>query len=112
MGNHDILDHKRYDFLKMCHDSLVIEPFILSHEPLPEKRLDNNYNLCGHLHPSIRISGPARQSFRVECFYFGKKQAILPAFGTFTGTSKLPKRAKNDSIFAITENEVIPLHQK
>lgn len=112
MGNHDILDREQYSFMDICSDTLVLEPFILSHEPLSQGSFADHYNLCGHLHPSIRISGPARQSFRIECFYFGKRQAILPAFGNFTGTSRLPKRAKNDFIFGITENSVIPLHQK
>jgi len=111
MGNHDILVTERYAFMDLHLDHLLIEPFILSHKPLAEKERLNSYNLCGHLHPSIRINALARQSFRVACFYFGRHQAILPAFGNFTGTSKLPKKSENDHIFAITENEVIPLHQ-
>ena len=111
IGNHDILDESHYSFMDIHRNTLIIEPFILTHQPMAEEEISEFYNLCGHLHPSVRIFGAAKQSFRVECFYFGQKQGILPAFGNFTGTSKLLKKAKNDKTFAITENEVIPLHQ-
>jgi DNA ligase-associated metallophosphoesterase len=109
IGNHDILEQREYAFLDVYLDHLIIEPFILTHEPLDNKSKIALYNLCGHLHPSIRINGSARQSFRVDCFYFSKKHGILPAFGNFTGSSKLPARSVEDQIFAIAENEVIPL---
>jgi uncharacterized protein len=67
------------------------------------------YNLCGHLHPSVQIHGKAKQSFRVDCFYFGKNQGILPAFGNFTGRSKMSVNKNEDKIFAIAENEIIAL---
>jgi DNA ligase-associated metallophosphoesterase len=110
VGNHDVLQQKEYAFMNIYIDHLIIEPFILTHEPLDNKSDFKLYNLCGHLHPSISIKGSARQSFRVECFYFSKKHGILPAFGNFTGTSKLPVRLAEDQIFAIAENEVIPLY--
>jgi len=109
LGNHDILDHSNYDFLKLQVEKLEIYPFILSHKPLEETQLKGYYNLCGHIHPSIRISGAARQSLRVECFYFGKNHGILPAFGSFTGTSKMLNRKKTDRIFAVTNQKIIHL---
>ena len=109
MGNHDILDSTHYDFLQLHAENLIIEPFILSHKPLNNKEIDKYYNLCGHIHPSIKILGPAKQFFRVECFYFTENQAILPAFGNFTGTSKMPRKTSKDEVFAITEDEIIHL---
>ena len=109
LGNHDILEHSNYDFLKVHVEILEIEPFILSHIPLDKIQLNGYYNLCGHLHPSIRISGSAKQSLRVECFYFGENHGILPAFGNFTGSSKMPRRRKSDNIFAVTNQKIIPL---
>ncbi len=110
IGNHDILDDHQYSFLTVHKSNLIIEPFILSHKPLQEEMISNHYNLCGHIHPGIQVRSRAKQSFRVACFYFGKQHGILPAFGNFTGMSKLPILAKSDQIFAITENQVIPLH--
>ncbi len=109
MGNHDIMDYKQYDFLQLHTGNLIIDPFILSHKPLNNKEINNYYNLCGHIHPSIKISGTAKQSFRVECFYFTKNQGILPAFGNFTGTSKMTRNTPEDEIFAVTEDEIIHL---
>jgi DNA ligase-associated metallophosphoesterase len=108
-GNHDILASEDYNFMDVYLDSLIIEPFILSHVPLEENKTFGFYNLCGHLHPSIQIYGRAKQSFRVDCFYFGKNHGILPAFGNFTGRSRIPAKKPEDRIFAIAENEIIPL---
>lgn len=108
-GNHDILDTAHYTFMDIYPDSLIIEPFILSHVPLEHNMTFELYNLCGHLHPSVLIHSGAKQSFRIDCFYFGKNQGILPAFGNFTGRSKMSVNKDEDKIFAIAENEIIPL---
>lgn len=109
MGNHDILDINQYNFLLVHEAHLEIGPYILSHIPLNIEHIHNKYNLCGHLHPSIRISGSAKQSLRVECFYFGEKHGILPAFGNFTGNAKMPNRKKEDTVFAIANQKIIQL---
>lgn len=111
MGNHDILEHENYDFMEVHQDTLELHPFILSHKPLASSELKGYYNLCGHIHPSIRISGIAKQSVRVDCFFFGKDQGILPAFGNFTGNSRLASNT-TDRIFAVTNQKIIPLFQK
>ena len=112
LGNHDILDPSNYDFLIIHHGFLELYPFILSHEPLAVANLNGHYNLCGHIHPSIKISGSAKQSVRVECFHFGKYHGILPAYGNFTGNSKITSNTKTDRIFAVTNQKIIPLFQK
>ena len=109
LGNHDIMDESHYDFMKLYDYKIELPPFVLSHKPLLEDQLNGFYNICGHIHPSIKISGIARQSLRVECFYFGEQHGILPAFGKFTGTSKMPKRLKDDRVFAITNQKIIHL---
>ena len=109
MGNHDILNTDQYNFLHVHETHLELGPYILSHIPLNNFNLKNKYNLCGHLHPAIKIFGNAKQSLRVECFYFGEKHGILPAFGKFTGNSKILKRRKEDAIFAIANQKIIKL---
>jgi len=107
MGNHDILEASAYEALgfEVYQESRIEGPFILTHEPLEEPAL---YNLCGHIHPGVKLSGKGRQSHKAACFYFGEKQAILPAFGSFTGLAKIPVR-EQDQIFVIVEDQVIPM---
>lgn len=109
VGNHDILDHIHYDFLTLHTEKLIIEPFVLSHKPMEIQDLNGHYNLCGHIHPSVKISGFAKQNLRVECFYFGKNIGILPAFGSFTGMSKMIHKYTEDKIFAVTDQKIIHL---
>jgi len=110
LGNHDILEHSLYDFMDVHIDKLILDPFVLSHKPIGSEKLNGGYNICGHIHPSVRISGSAKQSLHVECFYFGENHGILPAFGNFTGTSRMPKRTKSDNIFAVTNQKIIHLN--
>lgn len=106
LGNHDIMEPSRYENLLLRH-TLNLGPFICTHEPIEEAT--DQYNLCGHIHPGIRLRGQAKQSMRLPCFFFGKNQAILPAFGAFTGL-KTMKAGKNDQIYVIADNRVVPVH--
>ena len=109
LGNHDILDTKNYDFLDLYQDTLTVDPFVFSHKPLENSTSQDGYNICGHIHPAVRLSGIAKQSVRVECFYFGSNHGILPAFGNFTGNAKIAKRHQEDRVFAVTNQKIIPL---
>lgn len=106
-GNHDIINNDHLNELmdRVVGYSLQTGPFILSHEPLEKTSL---YNLCGHIHPAIRLRGKGLQSVRLPCFYFSKTQGILPAFGSFTGGYTLDSK-KAEDVFIVAENEVIPL---
>jgi len=110
-GNHDILSTDQYTRygIQVYSEHLELGPFLLSHEPLeePHERL---YNLCGHVHPGIRMRGQGRQSLRLPCFYFTSTQGILPAFGDLTGNYILkPKRT--DQVFVIVGNEILPISE-
>lgn len=107
-GNHDILEESSYKDLQMIiHDpELAIPPFNFSHFPKADSELPPLYNLSGHVHPSIKLFGNGKQSIRLPCFYFGKQQGILPAFGSFTGTSGI-NPVKGDRVFVIVENQVM-----
>ena len=67
---------------------LVDEPHLLGrlaacHHP---QRHVTHAVLAGHLHPTIKLHGPGRDSFRMPCFVReGDALLILPAFGEFTG---------------------------
>ncbi|MEL7121578.1 MAG: ligase-associated DNA damage response endonuclease PdeM [Bacteroidota bacterium] len=106
-GNHDILDAAQYEKIGLIvhTEGYVIEPFILTHHPL-EKVHEYLYNLSGHIHPCVVLNGSAKQRLRLPCFYFGKKQGILPAFGAFTGMGEvLPKMG--DQVFVIIDDTVL-----
>ena len=104
-GNHDILPESYYKStnLKVYPELLLEPPFAFTHEPVDN--LDG-YNVCGHLHPAIRLSGQGLQSLRLPCFYFSEQRLILPAFGAFTGCMTIkPKRG--DVVYGIAEERVM-----
>lgn len=108
-GNHDILNDKLYTDLDFAlHSQLEIGPFLFSHEPLKPKLLESSipYVISGHIHPGVTLTGGARQMLTIPCFQFGAKQAVLPAFGKFTGKACV-KRNKSDRIFGITRHKVV-----
>lgn len=98
IGNHDILDADAYTDMT-CVPSMDIGKLILTHEPMdtiPEER----YNLCGHIHPAVRLRGKGRQYLRLPCYYFGREMGILPSFGHFTGSHVL-KPMEGDRVFVV-----------
>ena len=107
-GNHDILSDYQYQKsgLVIHEETLAMGPFLLSHEPSPTP--EGQYNLVGHIHPCVYLKGNARQRLRLPCFYFGEKQGILPAFGSFTGMAPLQPKSV-DQVFVVTEEAVLPV---
>ncbi|MFT4024491.1 MAG: metallophosphoesterase, partial [Flavihumibacter sp.] len=110
-GNHDILpaDWYRQQDIRL-HDNILTDgPFAFVHEwneyP-PENK--GTYFLSGHIHPGIRLRGLGRQQVILPCFYFGKKHAILPAFGGFTGLAALQPQP-GDQVFVIGNKQLIAL---
>jgi uncharacterized protein len=109
LGNHDILGLQQYQrhAIKVFENQLIIGQWLLTHEPLttiPEKF----YNLAGHIHPGVRLQGAERQSLMLPCFYFGKRNGILPAFGSFTGLAKITPK-QGERVFAIAEEKIIAI---
>lgn len=104
-GNHDVFHAESYKntAFEFIEKPLRYGPFILSHEPLESKKL---FNICGHIHPGVKMLGNAKQSLRLPCFFFQEKQLILPAFGKFTGLHTL-RPNKKDMVFVIVDDQVI-----
>lgn len=109
-GNHDILpDHfYKHDNIIVHEDAYCLEPFIFTHKPIEGKEQDL-YNISGHIHPAVNLKGKARQSLKLPCFYFGKNNGLMPAFGSFTGTSLL-SICKEDLVYVITGKSVLSAH--
>jgi metallophosphoesterase superfamily enzyme len=80
---------------------------ILSHEPL-EQIAPGMLNICGHIHPGVRLVGKARQSIRIPCFFQTGSCLILPAFGNFTGLAIVKPKAE-DKVWGITGEKIIPI---
>lgn len=62
--------------------------------------------LAGHIHPAFRLSDRMGASLRAPCFHFSARVAILPAFGSFTGTHGV-RLAPNDRVFLVGAESVI-----
>jgi uncharacterized protein len=94
--------------IKLHLHDLVIEPFRFVHEPdgQHDSSEDGLYVMSGHIHPSVSLSDGLHRSVRLPCFSFGRRQAILPAFGSFTGTYELTP-VEGDRIYVIAQDEVI-----
>ena len=108
LGNHDILPAEKYQKtgLQVYRNTVVLEPFLLSHEPAtPPLGL---LNICGHIHPGILLRGKAKQSVRIPIFHFSEDCLVLPSFGNFTGLFLINGK-KTDFIWGVTEQRVIPI---
>jgi len=107
LGNHDILSEVQYERHSMkCYVNELREGnLILTHEPMTAIP-SGLYNLSGHLHPGVQLRGTGKQSVTLPCFYFGKHQGILPAFGSFTGIARIVPK-KEDRVFVIAEDKII-----
>jgi len=110
-GNHDIIKEQHYHELNIAlHEQLLVGPFLMLHHPLNEDQLQlaAGYVFCGHIHPGVLLTGRGRQSITIPCFAFGKKQAILPSFGRFTGRVAI-RQQNTDRVFGVLEDKVIAL---
>lgn len=85
------------------HDApLITGPFALQHYPDPHPI---HYVLAGHLHPAIRLQGPARESLRLPCFHATSGVLTLPAFCSFAGAA-IVKPSETDRVYAIADDTV------
>lgn len=110
-GNHDtkiskLISHS--DIILV--DELIEENIIFSHFPV-DKLVDNQYNIHGHLHPSITISGRGKQNITLPCFVFGKQYGIMPAFGSFTGNFNIIPKS-SEKIFLLTGEKVLNMNSR
>jgi uncharacterized protein len=81
----------------------VEPPFVLAHHPHP---LPDGYLLAGHLHPAVTLRGSGRQRQVLPCFHFGARVGVLPAFGGFTGATRITPAA-GDRVFVVAGAEVL-----
>ena len=106
-GNHDILKESWYaDAGIEITNELTLGKIRFVHQHCDTK--EDVFTFCGHIHPGIEVNGIGKQSLRFPCFYFSKKQCILPAYSKFTGMATIHPSA-NDSVYAIVDDSVIKI---
>jgi len=105
-GNHDILDNASYSIDNLLKVKVLSEDqFLFSHHPLDTP---DRINFCGHVHPGLLLTGMAKQSVKLPCFYFNSIHFILPAFGDLTGLHVLEQEANSD-YYLIMKDQVVKL---
>lgn len=108
-GNHDIISPLKYEDLGVQFlPEMTSKNFLLTHHP--EER-EGYFNFSGHLHPGVKLTGLAKQTLRLPCFFKSANQMILPAFGEFTGKHILSPK-EGDEVYVVTKKEVIHLNLK
>ncbi len=83
-GNHDSRAGDPPDTLDIdvVDEPFLLGPFACCHHPQSHA---THFVLAGHLHPACRLYGRGHDSMRLPCFVSDVRQAVLPAFGEFTG---------------------------
>ncbi len=83
-GNHDSRagDPPEALGIEVVDEPFLLGPFACCHHPQVHA---THFVLAGHLHPVCRLQGRGRDSVRLPCFASDEQQAVLPAFGEFTG---------------------------
>lgn len=107
-GNHDVLAQNAYDGASIhVHPQMTEDQFSFVHEPGEDDTSNEELvEVCGHLHPAVRLKGAGRQSLRLPCFWLTDRRLVMPAFGAFTGTFAISP-AKTDRVYAIAGKRVI-----
>ena len=91
--------------IRSVPDCWSLPPFSFCHEP---KEIAGSHVFAGHIHPAIALREKFGSGLRVPSFWFGRHRAVLPAFGSFTGTQTI-RPSRGDRIFAVGRNEILDL---
>ena len=107
LGNHDAKAAKGLSSLRIGILPSGVErgPFWLSHEPDPKKGF---FNLCGHLHPGVRMKDAAGCAHKAKAFWWREDQLVLPAFGTTTSMTHAEAQ-RRDVLYICAEDKVFEL---
>jgi DNA ligase-associated metallophosphoesterase len=103
-GNHDLPG-----FVRAIEDRIevsgqvLIDGFSLQHEPGEDTTA---FQICGHIHPAVKLKGPSKQYAKLPCFYLTQNMLVLPSFGSFTG-NKAIEPLKGDRVFVVAGEEVV-----
>ena len=88
IGNHD--PHPPQSLGGHGAETIALGPLTLRHEPA--KKLKNEIEIAGHLHPGCGLSLRGRR-VRGKCFIADQTRLIMPAFGAYTGGLSISSNA-------------------
>ncbi len=104
MGNHDVISRDHFHHLGMkTYDRIQMGEVYLTHHP---EEVDGFFNIAGHVHPSVKLTGGGFQKVKLPCFFQTESGMILPAFGDFTGTYTI-KPKKGNKVYVCVDDQVI-----
>ena len=110
-GNHDRAsgDPPEVWGIRCVAPPMVDDGLAYSHLPEP---MEDMRVLAGHIHPAVRLRDPCGGSFlRAACFWFQPRLAVLPAFGSFTGTYTVSPQPK-DRVFVVGDGAVVEVTRR
>jgi metallophosphoesterase superfamily enzyme len=107
-GNHDVRVGALSESwpIKVVDPGIVIEQVALGHHP-GQVPYGVDVYLCGHLHPAIHFSIGSERLGKLPCFWYSRRQLVLPAIGKFTGTHVI-KLSDDESAWITAENTIFP----
>ena len=107
LGNHDVKATRHLASLKLeiLPSGSPLGPFWLSHEP---DNAGDGFNICGHLHPGIRMKDAAGCAHKAKAFWWSKDKLVLPAFGTTTSMSSVETKP-GDVLYVCAEDKISEL---
>lgn len=93
--------------IECIEGDLSDSPFIFRHYPPTALEPSSTAAACmaGHIHPAIVLNDGAT-TLRCRCFLFQARVALLPAFGSFTGSATIRPQV-GDRIFAINGESIV-----
>ncbi len=91
--------------IQNVRDGWSLAPFSFCHQPRDSA---GGHVLAGHIHPAISLREKFGGGLRVPCFWFSQTCAVLPAFGSFTGTHSI-RPSRGDRVFAVGSGEILDL---
>ncbi len=108
-GNHDRSagDPPSSWAVDVVDEPFVLDGFAMRHRATDTRSLEG-YELAGHIHPVVTLSGPGRERLRLPCFVIGAHRAVLPAFGEFTGGAA-QRQASGDRLYVVADTEVLAI---
>lgn len=102
-GNHDAKIKALPPLLKEF-DHLDLGSIRIVHKP--EDASPDHFNICGHIHPVLKIPDGKKTWLRLPCFHLRGNVLTIPSFGSFTG-GQIVKAQPADRFFVSHREEVV-----
>lgn len=88
--------------IETVDEPYLLGDFSLQHMPAPHA---THHVIAGHIHPTFRLLGKARQRLVLPCFHHSTDMTLLPSFGDFTGGFLMEN--KPGSFICVTDGQYV-----